>query len=80
MRQAIIWHPIADAGEAVSSDTATRGGGGGGATRELFAATQENIPLHVLTGDREAVSEERNSMSRRGQMTGRCVGAGERGA
>ena len=23
-----MWHPIADAGEAVSSDTATRGGGG----------------------------------------------------
>ena len=28
MRQAIIWHPTVDAGEAVSSATATRGGGG----------------------------------------------------
>ena len=37
-RQAIIWYPTADAGEAVSSDTATTGGGEG-ATRALFAAT-----------------------------------------
>ena len=27
------------------------GGGGGGATRALFAATQDNLPLHVLTGE-----------------------------
>ena len=26
-------------------------GGGGGATRALFTATQENLPLHVLTGE-----------------------------
>ena len=32
MRQAIIWHPTGGAGEAVSSDTATKGGGGGGDT------------------------------------------------
>ena len=49
MSQAIIWPPTVDAGEAVSSDTATKGGGG--ATRALFAATQENLPLHVLTGE-----------------------------
>ena len=49
MRQAIIWHPTADAGEAVSSNTATRGGGG--RDTALFAATQENLPLHVLTGE-----------------------------
>ena len=49
MRQAIIWHPTADAGEAVSSDTVTKGGRG--ATRALFAATQENLPLHILTGE-----------------------------
>ena len=33
---------------AVSSDTATKGDEGG-ATRALFAATQENLPLHILT-------------------------------
>ena len=50
MRQATIWHPTTDAGEAVSSDTVTKGGGGGGgAIWECFAATQENLPLHVLT-------------------------------
>ena len=48
MRQAAIWHPTADAGEAVSSDTVTEGGEGG-AIWECFAATQENLTLHVLT-------------------------------
>ena len=48
MRQAIIWHPTADAGEAVSRNTATRRGG---ATRALLAATQENLPRHVFTGE-----------------------------
>ena len=57
MRQATIWHPTADAEEAVSSDTVTKEGGGG-ATRALFAATQENLPLHVLLENREAVSKE----------------------
>ena len=32
MCQAIIWHPTADAGKAVSRNTATKGGGGGGDT------------------------------------------------
>ena len=49
MRQAIIWHPTADAGEAVSRNMATRGGGG--ATQALLAATQEILPLHVFTGE-----------------------------
>ena len=51
MRQAIIWHPTADAGKAVSRNTATRGGWGGGATRALLAATHGNLPLHVFTGE-----------------------------
>ena len=49
IRQATIWHPTADAGEVVSSDTTTNGGGG--ATRALFAATQKNLSLDVLTGE-----------------------------
>ena len=47
MREAIIWHPTADAGEAVSRNTATRGGGDTGIT----PTTQENLPLHVLNGE-----------------------------
>ena len=47
MRQVAIWHPTAE--EAVFSDTATKGGGGG--TRALFTATQDNLPLHVLSGE-----------------------------
>ena len=43
MRQAIIYPPIADAGEAVSSDTATKGGGRGD--------TEENLSLHVFAGE-----------------------------
>ena len=58
MRRAIIRSPTADAGEAVSSDTATKGGGGGGgATRALLAVTQENPSRHVLLGSLETVSE-----------------------
>ena len=49
MREAIIWHPTADAAEAVSRNTATKTGGG--ATRALLAATQEKLPLHVLNGE-----------------------------
>ena len=48
IRQAIIWHPTADAGEAGSSNPVTKGGG---ATWALLAATQVNLPLHVLTGE-----------------------------
>ena len=61
MREAIIWHPTADAGEGVSSDTATRGWGGGGATRAFFAATQKLSHYTSSLGSREAVSEEPES-------------------
>ena len=46
IRQTIIWYPTADAREAVSRKTVTRGG-----ARALLAATLENLPLHVLTGE-----------------------------
>ena len=49
MRETTIWFPTADAGEAVFGSTATKGGGG--ATRALLAATQEDLPLHVFTGE-----------------------------
>ena len=47
MHQATIWHPTAGAWEAVSSDTVTKRRGGG--IWKCFAATQETLPLHVLT-------------------------------
>ena len=51
MRRSIIWHPTADAGEeAVFRNTATRGGEWD-AARALLAATQENLVLHVFTGE-----------------------------
>ena len=49
MRQTIIWYPTADAREAVSRNMTTKGGGR--ATRAVLATTQENLPLHVFTGE-----------------------------
>ena len=59
MRQAIIWHPTADAGEAVSSNTATKGGG----TQHGHYSPQPKKTSHYTSslGSREAVSEEPES-------------------
>ena len=61
MCQAIIWHPTADAGKAVSRNTATKGGGGGGATRALLAATHEIFHYTSSLGSLETISEEPES-------------------
>ena len=73
MRQVTIWHPTAE--EAVFSDTATKGRGGG-ATRALFAATQDNLPLHVLTGEPGSRFEGvriRTAWTEEGGWVGRCI-------
>ena len=66
MRQAIICPPTADAGEAVSSDTATKGGGGGdtGITR---LDSRKPLTTRLYWGDwrPSRSSWNRNSMSRR---------------
>ena len=51
MRQAIIWHPKADAGEAVSRNTATRMGGGGRVTQ---ATSEELEPEKMFLPEPEA--------------------------
>ena len=56
MRQAIIWHPTADAGEAVSRNTATRGGG---ARHGHNSPRPKEISFYTSSlRSREAVSEE----------------------
>ena len=60
MHQTIIWHLIADVGEAVSRNTATKKGRGG-ATRALLAAIQKNSNYTSSLGGLEAVSEEPKS-------------------
>ena len=52
MRQTIIWYPTVNAGEAVSSDTATGGGDTG-----IICRDQGNLPLYVLTGKPEGRAE-----------------------
>ena len=50
MRQAIIWHPKADAGEAVSRNTATRMGRG----RVTQATSEELEPEKLFLPEPEA--------------------------
>ena len=59
MRQAIIWHPTADAGEAVSSNTATNGGGRDMGITRRDPRSPPTTRLHL--GSRETVSEEPES-------------------
>ena len=59
MRQAIIWHPTADAGEAVSRNTATKGGGG--ATRHYSPRPKKTSHYTSSLGSREDVSVEPES-------------------
>ena len=54
-----------------------KGGGGGGATRALFAATQENLPLHVLTGEPEAIPKGPGSEPHEPEGAGGSEGAFE---
>ena len=61
MRQAIIWHPTADAGDAISSDTATRGGGGGGRHGHYSPRPKETSLYTSSLGSQEAVSKELES-------------------
>ena len=60
MRKAIIWHPTADAGEAVTSETATKTGGG--ARHGHYSPRPKETIYHTFTlGSLEAVSEEPES-------------------
>ena len=59
MRQAIIWHPTADAGEATARNTATKRWGG---ARHGHYSPRPKISHYTsLLGSREAVSEEPES-------------------
>ena len=60
MRQAIIWRPRTGAGEAVSSDTATKGGGRG-ATRHYSPRPKKTSHYTSSLGNREDVSVESES-------------------
>ena len=60
-RKAIIWHPTADAGEEVSSATATRGGGGRARHGHYSPRTPKNSHYTSSLGSREAVSGELES-------------------
>ena len=69
MRQAIIWHPTANAGEAVSSNTATKGGEG--RDTGIIRRDPRKPPTtrsHWGAGRPSRRSRNRNSMSRRGQV------------
>ena len=70
MRQVIIWHPTADAGEAVSSDTATREGGG--RDTDIIRRDPRKPPTtrpHWGVGRPSRRRRNRNSMSRRGRVS-----------
>ena len=78
MRQTIIWHPTADAGETVSSDTATRGGGGG-RHRHYSPRLKKTSHYTSSLGGREAVSKEPESEQHEPEGAGGPEGACEMG-
>ena len=76
MRQVIIWPPTADAGEAVSSDTATRGGGG--ARHGHYSSRPKKISHYTSSlGSREAVSEQTESKQHEPEGAGESESAFE---
>ena len=77
MRQAIICHPTADAGEAVSSDTTTKGRGGG--ARHGYYSPRPRKTSHYTSSlwSREAVSKEPESKQREPEGAGGPEGAFE---
>ena len=76
MREAIIWHPTADAGEAVSSHTAL-GRGGGKRDTGIIGRDPRNLPLQVSLVSRKAVSEEPGSGQHDPEGAGETEGAFE---
>ena len=75
MRQATIWHLTADAGETVSSDTATRGGG---ARHGHYSPRPKKTSHYTYSlGSREAVSEEPESEQHEPEGAGGSEGAFE---
>ena len=75
-RQAIIWHPTADAGEVVSSDTATKGGGG---ARHRHYSPRPKKTSHYTSSlaSREAVSKGSESEQHEPEGAGESEGAFE---
>ena len=61
MRQATIWYPTADAGEAVSRNAMTRGGGGGARHGHYLPRPKKTCHYTSSLGSREAISEEPES-------------------
>ena len=69
MRQAIIWHPTADAGKAVSSDTATSEGGRDTGIIRRDPRKPPTTRPHWEAERPSRRSQNRNSMSRRGRVS-----------
>ena len=76
MRQAIIWHPTADAKQAVSRNTATRGGGG--ARHGHYSPRLKKTSHYTsLLGSQETVEEEPESEQHEPEGAGEPKGAFE---
>ena len=75
MRQATIWHLTADAGETVSSDTATNGGGGQHGIVSPRPKKTSNYTSSLAS--REAVSKEPESEQHPPEEAGESEGAFE---
>ena len=77
MRQAITWHPTADAGEDVSRNTATRGGGGGARHGHYLPRPKKCSHYTSSLGSLETVSEEPESEQHEPEGEGGLEGAFE---
>ena len=76
MPRAITWHPTADAGEAVSSNTATKGVGG--ARHGQCSPRSKKISHYTCSlGSREVVWEEPESEQHEPEVAGGPEGASE---